>query len=175
MTDPNTQENPSQEEQIIKLRDIIFGDAKRDLETRVNHLEKDLFNKLSALEKQSLSRFNEAQKNLDMSIKKLESMMKDIDKAHIEREETLDAHLTDTQSQLENLAKVTKNESDDIVEQLHSQANLLTREFTQLHQEALEQLKQVSESLDYDKTDRKTLAKLLKDVANNLEQDAQDE
>jgi len=173
MTEPIKENNEQQDNEIFQLRDIIFGESKRELELRVNQMEKEFTERLTALEKQIMKKIQQAQSQLDASINKLESMMQAIDKSHIEREQSIDDHLSATQSELEAFSTASRQESQDIIKQIQTQATLLTDEFSKKYEEAMNQLKTVSDNLETNKTDKVALANLLREVAINLEQDTE--
>ena len=64
-----------------------------------------------------------------------------------------------------------RQQDDEIRKELDSAIDQLTSQFTKKHQQTIDLLNQVKKDLNSSKTDRKTLAKLLASVANDLSTD----
>lgn len=167
---PPTKESVALTE-LESLRHLVFGDAKSDLEQRINALEQhtaDSFKKMQLTLEKNTQRL---QTSMQEGFKQLEDQLVLANQDQDEKAAELNTYADKISSELEMAEANNKQENDELHDRLDKEIKALTIKFTEQLNQALEKLTQVSSELNSSKTDRKTLAKLLATVASNLETD----
>jgi len=157
--------------ELESLRQIVFGDAKNDIEQRISALQQhtdDAFKKMQlSLEENTLS----LQTTITESFNKLEDKLALADQGQDAKTAELNTYADKISSELEMVEANSKQENDDLHDRVDKEIHSLTVKFSEQLNQALEKLTQVSNELNANKTDRKTLAKLLATVASDLATD----
>ena len=159
-------EKQSSEEQseslseLDTLRNIVFGSAKAELET-----------KLAQMEQSVNIQFQNIQKSLDTHFANLSEKIDSVDRNHDDKNAQLKAISEKLSSELEMSDTNGRQETDELHNRVDKEVAALKERYDEGISQALEKLEQVSKELSSTKTDRKTLAKLLATMATNLEAD----
>ena len=161
---------------VEKIRDILFGGNMREYDKRFARLEDRLNGDIERLSQDVFKRFDA----LDSFIKK---EFEDLnDRLHLEKTERKQDR-EDSKSELNNLEKQTGNRFADIEQQtsaeartirttLHEQGNELLELIRNTRDELAASLQQESRDLQDSKVARTDLAELLSEVALRLNQEA---
>tara|TARA_R100000687_G_scaffold46643_2_gene37527 strand:- start:7696 stop:8310 length:615 start_codon:yes stop_codon:yes gene_type:complete len=172
MTDKQSQDKqdtPSPAAELAHLRQIVFGDAQKGLEQKIEQLGKALQAQLKQHEQQTARQFTQLQNALESHVDQLEDKLLNADKGQDAKANELFTLNKNLSSELEMVEAANKQENDELHKRIDQDIATLSNKFSEQLKEALAQLTQVSNELNASKTDRKTLAKLLSTVASNLE------
>ena len=165
----NDKEASSEGSELDTLRHIVFGEAKTQLEQRIDGLEKRnqaSFDKLEQLLEKNLTAL---QQKMAEEFQSLENKLAYADQSQDKKAEELNAYADRISSALEMAEANSKQENDELHDRLDKELKSLSDNFTLQLTQAIDKLNQVSSELNSSKTDRRTLAKLLASVASNLE------
>jgi exonuclease VII large subunit len=165
----NDKEASSEGSELDTLRNIVFGEAKTQLEQRIDGLEKRnqaSFDKLEHLLEKNLTAL---QQKMAEEFQSLENKLAYADQSQDKKAEELNAYADRISSALEMAEANSKQENDELHDRLDRELKSLSDNFTLQLTQAIDKLNQVSSELNSSKTDRRTLAKLLASVASNLE------
>ena len=163
--------NPSQESELASLRHIVFGAAKADIEQQLQALSQRTNEHFQKLEQHTAQQFKNVQAAMDDGFQQLAQQLALADQAQDQKAAELNTYADKLSSELELADANNKQENDELHNRLDKEIALLTEKFNEQLNQALAKLNQVSNELNANKTDRKTLAKLLSTVATNLEID----
>ena len=155
--------------EIDQLRQLVFGQAKLELDHKIDALSQRLSTELDMLQTQ----FNERMVELSEQLKQQhESTLRAIEDTQNTQEDNK-AELIEQnkllQSQLEMAENAGRDDTDALHKRIDSEVSQLDTNLQQGLQEMLERLDNVSKELSNSKTDRKTLAQLLATMATDLE------
>lgn len=165
----NDKEASNEGSELDTLRHIVFGEAKTQLEQRIDNLEKRSqasFDKLEHLLEKNLAAL---QQKMAEEFQSLENKLAYADQNQDKKAEELNAYADRISSALEMAEANSKQENDELHDRLDKELKSLSDNFTLQLTQAIDKLNQVSNELNSSKTDRRTLAKLLASVASNLE------
>lgn len=163
------QDTPSPATELAHLRQIVFGDAQKGLEQKIEQLGKALQAQLKQHEQQTARQFTQLQNALESHVDQLEDKLLNADKGQDAKANELFTLNKNLSSELEMVEAANKQENDELHIRIDQDIATLSSKFSEQLKEALAQLTRVSNELNASKTDRKTLAKLLSTVASNLE------
>ena len=165
--------------ELSQLRDIVFGDAQRQLIESIDKLRTDLTASISSLKKHNDEAMSKLRNELHETENSLLQKLSEVDTKHVETSEALEDSLNKAHAQLSSDIEMTDTSSKEDADALHNRIDKETRQLTQMlneyHAQAMDKLTEVNHELNTSKTDRKTLAKLLAAMATNLEADDSDE
>lgn len=167
LQDKNDKQSPATE--LAQLRQIVFGDAQKNLEQKIDQLGHSLQTQLKHLEQQTSRQFGQLQGAIESHVHQLEDKLLNADKDQDAKANELFTLNKNLSSELEMAEAANKQETDALHKRIDHDLNALSMKFSEQLKQALAQLTQVSNDLNSSKTDRKTLAKLLATVASNLE------
>ncbi|MEM0912650.1 MAG: hypothetical protein AAGJ37_16875 [Pseudomonadota bacterium] len=161
-----------------QLREIVFGQAQRQLETGIDQLKLYMDQQFAALQQQN----EDSAKAIHTTISKMrnefqESLSKS-NKENADQMLSLGRELDDAASRLSSEIEMSDNSGKDEAKQIHQrmddEVTQLNKQFNEKVQQILSKLDAVTHELSSSKTDRKTLARLLATMATNLESDETD-
>ncbi|MFQ3250460.1 MAG: chromosome segregation ATPase [Glaciecola sp.] len=170
-TDSNTLSDEPILSELEQLRSIVFGEAKKSIESRIDSIHKELSGALSAMKEQQIQHFSEMQEQFERSLEALDKKIQNVDSHHEENHSSMVKASEALNSQLEMAESSGKDDADALHDRIDKEMAALTASFESKYVEAMEQLAKVSHELTDTKTDRKTLARLLATMASNLETD----
>ena len=162
---------PSEQSELASLRQIVFGAAQAGIEQQIQALREQTEAHFRQLELHLAQQVKNLQTSLDDGLQQLAQQLALADQAQDQKAADLNAYADKLSSELEMADANYRQENDELHNRLDKEIAQLSASFNQQLKQALEQLNQVSNELNTNKTDRKTLAKLLATVATNLEID----
>lgn len=154
--------------ELFQLRDILFGEDKREFEAHFSELEHKTNLQLEQLHASINQDLAEIRQSIDKSFALLSERLSDADHMHNEREDEIKQFAENTADKLEAFERHSQRTTKEVIEKIASESNLLSDSFNKQFREALEQLEQVSNTLQSNKADRKLLAELLTSAAKEL-------
>ena len=157
--------------ELEQLRLIVFGQAKAELETKIELLQENLSADITDMNKQFTNSLNDLHQNMDTQFKALSVAIADVDSSREANKAALDDTDSLLASQLEMAENAGKDDADRIHKRIDEEVNKLETTVDASMQNILEQLERVTTDLTSSKTDRKTLAQLLATMASNLDAD----
>ncbi|MDU0353628.1 hypothetical protein RS130_06515 [Paraglaciecola aquimarina] len=155
--------------ELDSLRQIVFGAAQDNIEKRINALEQQTHNSFQRMEKLLEKNMQIMQSKMEDGFNNLEDKLALADQGQDQKASELNAYADRISSAYEMAEANSKQENDELHNRLDKEIRNLNNNFTEQLNQALAKLNQVSSDLNSSKTDRKTLAKLLASVANDLE------
>jgi hypothetical protein len=161
--------------ELDTLRHIIFGAAKTDIEQQLKTLTQTMHERFNELEAKMAKQFQTQRSETDDALSQLGQQLALVDQSHEHKSAEIQSFADKLASELEMSDTSAKQDNDELHDRLDKEIKRLSDSFTAQLNSALEQLNQVSSELNNNKTDRKTLAKLLSTVASNLEIDQDDQ
>lgn len=162
---------PTASSELDQLRNIVFGSAKADLESNLAQLQHEMREGFAEAAKNLQQQVTNMQSALQDSVHSLEDRIAWVDNQHDEKSAELNAYADKLAAELEMNDTNSKQQDDELHKRLDNEIDQLTNKFTQQHDQTIELLNQVKKELNSSKTDRKTLARLLATVADNLDTD----
>lgn len=155
--------------EMDQLRQLVFGQAKLELEQKIDTLEQRLVQEVEALQAQLNERTNELSEQLKQqhqatltAIEQTQSIQADDKAEFIEANKQL-------LSQLEMAENANRDDAEALHKRLDAELAQLDKTVQQNLEEVLARLEQVTKDLSHSKTDRRTLAQLLATMATDLE------
>lgn len=164
-------ESPQTLSELDALRDIVFGNAKAELEAHIATLKDETTAAFKHMENELRKNVRAMQAALQDSVEQLTDRLERIDKLHEDKEAELQAYADKLSSELEMTDANSRQENDQLHNRVDQEVSELTKKYDAKLAEAMERLNQVTNELSTSKADRKTLAKLLASMATNLETD----
>ena len=162
--------------ELEQLRLIVFGQARAELESKIDALQMRLSDEMDMLQSQINTRFTDLGQTIEEQHKALKLSIQQLNDVQVEDKNTLEDANKLLESSLVSQIEMAENAGKDDAETIHKR---IDQEVTKLEtglentmQELLAQLEQVSKELSSSKTDRKTLAQMLSNMASNLEEDS---
>jgi exonuclease VII large subunit len=169
--DNEPKNGPSESSELASLRHLVFGAAKADIEQQINALSQRTNEHFHKLEQEMTQHVKNLRAAMDDGFQQLSQQLALADQAQDQKAAELNVYADKLSSEIELADANNKQENDELHSRLDKEIALLTTKFNEQLNQALAQLNQVSSELNTNKTDRKTLAKLLATVATNLEID----
>ncbi|MBF7074103.1 hypothetical protein ISG33_11900 [Glaciecola sp. MH2013] len=154
-----------------QLRQLVFGDAQRKLEAKIESVNNELTDAIDALRQSQVRQFAELHESINDSISKLDAKLDSIDAHHEDNHSSQLKANELLQSQIEMTESAGKDDADALNDRINKEMSELAATFEDKYAEAMKKLEQVTHELTDSKTDRKTLARLLATMASNLETD----
>lgn len=169
-TDSNMQSSDAINE-LEQLRFIVFGEAKKSIENRIDTIHSELSNSISAFKEQQIIQFSDMQLQFENALNALDKKLQSIDSHHEDNHNNLIKANETLNSALEMAESSGKDDADALHDRIDKEMAALSANFDFKYAEAMEKLSKVTHELTDTKTDRKTLARLLATMASNLETD----
>jgi len=156
--------------ELFQLRDILFGEDKREFEAHFNDLEKKTEQQIERLNANFSHEINELRQNMDKSFALLSDRLSDADHGHNEREDEIKQFAENTAERLAQFEKITHQTTVNLTAKMDEETKKLSHDIDEQYQQVLAKINDVSLSLQSSKTDRKLLAQILSSAAQTLEQ-----
>lgn len=157
--------------ELLQLRDILFGEDKREFQAHFQSLEHKTEKRLDELTSNINNEIAELREVMESQFAKLSERLADVDHLHDERANKLSEHIDHTLTKLESFEQATEQTTQHNLAQLSTSIEKLNTDLTTKHEQALEKITQVAESLSSDKADRNMLSSILIDAAQKIAQD----
>jgi len=170
-TDSNTKSSDTSVNELEQLRFIVFGEAKKSIETRIDSIHSELTSALSVFKEQQISQLADMQLRFENALDALDSKLQSIDSHHEDNHSSMIKANETLNAALEMAESSGKDDADALHDRIDKEIAALSANFDFKYAEAMEKLAKVTHELTDTKTDRKTLARLLATMASNLETD----
>lgn len=165
----------SPQDELSVLRDIVFGAAKRDIESRIDALENTVQAEFASLKQTHTDNVAMLQKAIADASDKLSQQLANVDQDLQSKSEELNNYANRLASEIEMAESAGKDDANQLHDRLDKEVRTLSKTFDDKYADAMAKLENVTQELTSTKTDRKTLAKLLATMAVNLETDSDSE
>ncbi len=167
----NNQKNTNTTSELAQLREIVFGEAQRNLQEQQQQMFIQLQQQIADLGNNLHANIDEGFATLQDEIKKVDKKASSIDIDHHERAEQLKNEITQLEHELAEHSEQNARELQQLQHSISKNIANLSSDLQQQIEKLVAELAKVSADLDSSKTDRKQLAQLFNVVALNLEQD----
>ncbi len=168
-------EMPDSEENVDKIRDILFGAQMRDYEKRFSALEERILKELSALRSDSDARMDELEGYIRSEVDAVSDALSAERKERESGEKDINKDIHSLEKELEqksgDLADKMMKGQRELREKLLEQSKSLSGDLSRTREELTQTLQQAMSELRSDKTDRKALASLFTEIAIRLNDD----
>jgi hypothetical protein len=161
----------SADSELTQLRNILFGTAKTELQTQIDQLRQEMQLNFELSAKKLQQEMSDMQHAIQHHVNQLDQRIAVVDNQQDDKTTKLNDYADKIASELEMNASISEEQDGQIQKRLDNEIELLTSRFTKQHDQTIELLNQVKNDLNTTKTDRKTLARLLATVASGLEVD----
>ncbi len=152
---------PEVHSSLDQVRDILFGEQTRALETRLNALDERVSKELESLR--------------NIMLDKLESLEASMKKRNTSLERDLESKIgsveTDLGAQLGGLEENLKKTQQATQRELSQTAERLSNDIRSVQAASLDELEKTRDALGRDKADRATLSDLFEEIAKRLRDD----
>jgi len=158
-------------DELEHLRLIVFGHAKQELEQKIDALQNQLTNDINNLNHQFKHEITElSQKMLD-NTSAIQHSIAEIDEKIDHNQSVQETTNASLSSQIEMAENAGKDDADLLNKRIDEEVAKLEHTVDASIQDIVAQLEKVTSELTSSKTDRKTLAQLLTNMASNLDAD----
>lgn len=169
--DNNQTVTDSADTELTQLRNIIFGTAKTELQTQIDQLRQEMQLNFELSAKKLQQEMSDMQSAVQSYVNQLDQRIALVDNQQDDKTAKLNDYADKIASELEMNTSINQDQDEQIQKRLDNEIELLTSRFTEQHNQTIDLLNQVKNDLNTTKTDRKTLARLLATVASGLEVD----
>ncbi|NMP30761.1 hypothetical protein HII17_04225 [Thalassotalea sp. M1531] len=159
---------PELSNQLGQLRDILFGEDKKEFEAHFKDIEQKnsiQIEQLNAFINQELTNLKT---DMDKQFDLLTNQLNDFDHLHNEREDQLQGFAESTAQQLASFEKSVAQSSKTLQEKLASDADKLNEHLEQQFSSLTDKIDQIAASLEHNKADRSLLAEVLVQAAEKI-------
>ncbi len=172
-TKPASNESLQDEEQNIdKVRDILFGSQVRDFERRFSKLEDRLKEEISETRAETHKKLNELEEFINREVSSLteritteqHSRQDDVKKLSVELKDT--SH--DFDKKVTSMGEQTAKNESEIRQKILEQSKYLTDELKKRQEDILAKLEREANELREDKADRIAIAEIFTEMAMRL-------
>ncbi len=157
--------------ELDTLRDIVFGQANRDIQKQLQALREHMDQSFDQFQQNLAKQVSLLQQHLERSEQAFAQQLQQLDQKHEDAEQALQQYADKLSSELEMSDTNSRQDADELHQRVDKEVTALTEKYDAKFVETLAKLEQVTQELSSTKTDRKTLAKLLATMAVNLETD----
>lgn len=153
---------------IEQIRDILFGKHIKDFDKRFARLEQNLLNELANTRDETKKIFSTLENFTKNEIRTITDQIKNEQKKREESDDKLDSDIKAFLKRFNEFQEEMLKFQREIREQLLSQSNTLTDEMARQRNEIMRHVNNAIDELQYNKTDRNTLASLFNEIAFRL-------
>lgn len=166
---------PEEEQNIDKIRDILFGVQVRDFERRFSKLEEKFESEMAETREDTHKKLNELEEFVSREVSSLIERITVEQHSRQDDVKKLSDNLKDTSHEFDKKMtqmgdQTAKNESD-IRQKILDQSKSLTDDLKKRQEEILKKLDRESKELREDKADRVAIAELFTEMAMRLTND----
>ncbi len=166
---------PEEEQNIDKIRDILFGVQVRDFERRFTKLEERFENEIAETREETTKKLNELEEFINREVSSLIERITVEQQTRQDDVKKLADDLKDASHDLDKKMtkmdeKTAKNESD-IRQKILEQSKTLTDELKKRQEDVLKKLERESSELRDEKADRVAMAEIFTEMAMRLTDD----
>ncbi len=164
--------NLSEEDNIDKIRDILFGVQVKDFEKRFAKLEANLDESIAKTQKDTVKRLDSLENLIKKEIGSL------LERIYVEQDsrtsaikglnEEIDVTTKTFEKELSKTKEKAENNDTKLRKNIADQTKSMTDEFREKQKEISTSLKEKSTNLETDKVDREMLAKAFSMISDSL-------
>lgn len=154
---------------LSRVRDILFGNQMRDIESRFSKLENRLMDECTSLRDETKKRLDVLENYIKQEVNSISEKLKS---EECEREESINSlaqeyksNSTSLENKLNQLNEKISKEERELREQILHQSQTLQDDILQKYQEILKLVQAENKDIRQQKTDRSTLAALFAELA----------
>lgn len=166
-TDSNVTQFPNE---LFQLRDILFGEDKREFQEHFKSLEESTNDQLQQLKSEVNSEIADLKALIEQQFAKLSERLADVDHLQEERSNQIADNLDNTAARLSSFEQQTEKNTATNLNQIEKSLNALTQSLADKHESTLTKIAEVSDKLQNDKADRALLSQVLISAAKKLEE-----
>jgi DNA anti-recombination protein RmuC len=160
---------PAPERQLAEIRDLLFGEQMRGIQSGVNALQRELLERIDTLSSRFTHHLEQSRRDIN---NRLDELNRRVDELNRLQENRLAASHSELGGRITSLRQDADRSDQTLQQQLQDMAVTLQESISNRSQELLERLNQTQVELRDSKADRKILANLLDRMATELNQDA---
>ncbi|NNF16164.1 MAG: hypothetical protein HKN70_05415 [Gammaproteobacteria bacterium] len=168
-------DNPDNQENVDKIRDILFGGQMRDYEQRFREMEEKIAREIKRLSENVTARFDQIDKFMKTELNLVNEKLLQERKERKQDGEDLDTALGEARKAIENriadVEEVHGAAAQEMRNRMHEQANELLETIRQTQESLESNLGQETRRLRDEKVAREDLAGLFTEVAMRLQRD----
>lgn len=165
----NTSDESPQDDNVDKIRDILFGNQMRDFDHKFNQLEERLNSDLAAIRKENTLQIESLQSFIEGEIDILSNKLAGEEKNRIEEQDDLQGELKKSGKHLDtkisDLGKSLDNKSRDINQKILKQSQDFNAELNAQMEQTRKRMDTHKKELSSSKVDKSILAEMLNSVA----------
>ena len=165
----DTETSPDLMDPQVQLREILFGQQVSEVRQTIEELSLHNEKQFSDMDRHITHSIKELKTDLSNKLDELSSHVSKLNEAAQNRDALIEGDVSTLQQDLDSFQKQTIAAQDSLEAQLFSEAEKLAADMEGKYKDVLEKLGNASGDLSDRKTDRKTLADLLVNMANSLE------
>lgn len=159
-------------DELEQLRLIVFGQARAELDTKIDSLEQSLTLQMNNMAEQFTTQIKALNESMSSQFTASIASLQTLDNTREADKIAFEAANASLASQLEMAENASKDDYELINKRIEKEVNKLELTVDTSMQDILAQIERVTGELSSSKTDRKTLAQLLADMASNLNADS---
>lgn len=164
--------SPPEEENIDKVRDILFGSQVRDFEHRFSKLEKRLKEEIADTRDDTYKKLNELEDFINREVSSLTERITTEQHSRQDDVKKISGEIKDTShdfdKKITNLGEQTAKNESELRQQILEQSRSLTDELKKSQKAVLARLEHESSELRADKADRLVIAEIFTEMALRL-------
>ncbi len=168
---PNTSETidiPSSDDQLFAIRNLLFGEQVKQLESKIHEQDIKFNEKLDRIEALILKNHEDVSREINAASQRMANDLESNRIEHVSQESILEDTLSNLSDRLSAHQEHTDNNFKDALNTLNRTADEINHSLQREVEQLTLKLNAASTELSTNKADRKTLANLLESMASNL-------
>jgi len=165
----------NEQDNVDKIRDILFGNQMREFDLKFSQLEERLANDLAAMRKENTNQMDSLQTYVDSEVEILTSKLSSEEKSRIDELSELDGALKKAVKQIEQkiaeTVKTMDKQSREINQKILKQSQDFSGELNSQLEQSRKRMDDYRQELSRGKVDKSVLAEMLNSLAMQLNQD----
>lgn len=166
------EETPGEDQNIDKIRDILFGVQVRDFEERFERIEKHFEKEIAGMRDENRKKLAEIEEFLNREVSALTESISNEQKSREENVKKLSEDLRETSHEfgrkMTDLDEKTAKSEEEIRQTIADESKSLTEDLERRREEILGKLDTETERLRGDKADRGALVEIFAEMAMRL-------
>jgi hypothetical protein len=168
----NSTETTDPQAQLKEIQQLLFGEQIAGVNQSIENLSLQSQKQFAEMDKQIKKSIELLKTDLNKQLDELSQHVEKLSADSQNRDALLEDETSSLQQELNAFQAQTESAQNDLEKLLFSEGDKLSVDLNSKYKELLEKLNSASGDLSESKTDRKTLAKLLVNMANSLEGDS---
>ena len=165
----------NEQDNVDKIRDILFGNQMRDFDRKFSHLEERIASDLAAMRKENANQMDSLQAYVDSEVEILTSKLSSEERIRIDELSELDDALKKSAKQIEQkiaeTVKTIDKQSREINQKILKQSQDFNGELSSQIEQTRKRMDDYRQELSLGKVDKSVLAEMLNSLAMQLNQD----